>query len=445
MTDRDSAPLERVIGVGGSGLLSFNGIVGAAIFALPATLLIDWGPFSPYLFLIVGLAALLVIWPFANSAAAFPDSGGPATYGLVYGRFAAFELGWVYYVARVAGLAANVNVLADYLGRWTEYTAAGAGRAAIIVACCLALAAINIAGFKQALRILGGFTVLKTVPLIVAAAAGLILFAPVPPPEAPASMDKFQAAFLITFYAFVGFENAVVPAGETKNPRLTLPRAILLTTAVTAALYFLVQLAFVTVFSKVPSGESAPLVHLGSAVGGPLGAAALTLAAIFSLSGNLLSGTASTPRVTYAMAARGDLPGWFADVNRKFVTPANSIAFLSLFVAALAVSGSFIWLAIVSTLARLIVYVATIAALPLVKGARQLNAGQWLSGALGIAICLFGAAQGDLRTWATFAALMAAGFVLYGIAAALRRQAARLASAGRVSAIQPPPSNRDPS
>ena len=441
MSEPGAEPLQRVIGTAGTGLLSFNGTVGAAIFALPATLLADWGTFSPFLFLIVGLAALLVIIPFASSAAAFPESGGPATYGLVYGRFAAFELGWVYYVARFAGIAANINVLADYLGRWSQHTEAGVGRAILIIACCAALAAINIAGVKQALRVLGGFTVLKALPLILIAIVALVLFGPPAAPEAPASMDRFQAAFLITFYAFVGFENAVVPAGETKNPGTTLPRAILVTTAMTAALYFLVQLAFATVFTQPPTSDAAPLVAWGAAVAGPAGAALLTIAAIFSLSGNLLAGTASTPRVTYAMAARGDLPSWFAAVNRKYITPANSIIFLAVIVAVLAVSGSFLWLAVVSTLARMIVYIATIAALPLIRGKTRLAAWQWLIGAAGIAICVFGAAQADVRSWATLGGLMAAGLLLYALAA----RGSSTSTAASVATIVPPPSRRSPS
>ena len=407
--------LHRAIGAVGSGLLSFNGIVGASIFALPAVLLADWGSFSPFLFLIVGLAALLVIIPFANSAAAFPENGGPATYGLVYGRVAAFELGWIYYVARVAGFAANANVLVDYIGRWLSGAQEGLGRATLIVGICAGLAMINILGVKRAIRVLGGFTILKALPLLLVSVVALIIFGPAPAPVTPASIDKFEAAFLITFYAFVGFENAVVPAGETKNPRLTLPRAILTTTVLTAALYFLVQLAFVTVFKTAPEGSS-PLVDMGSAVAGPAGAFLLTFAAICSLLGNLLAGTAATPRITYAMGERRDLPAWFAAVNGKFLTPANSIVFLGVIVALLAISGSFVWLAVVSTLARLIVYIATIGALPLSHDRPKLTLLHWLSGAAGIAICFWGAAQAAQSAWFTLAALAAAGLLLYAVA-----------------------------
>lgn len=422
MSERPSLP--RRIGVFGSGLLSFNGIVGASIFALPAVMLADWGSFSPFMFLIVGLAALLVIVPFANSAATFPDSGGPATYGLVYGRFAAFDLGWIYYVARVAGFGANTNVLVDYVARWWSGVADGFGRGSLIAAICAGLAIINILGIRRAIRVIGGFTVLKTLPLILVAVAALLLLGPPPAPGAPASFDTFEAGFLITFYAFVGFENAVVPAGETKNPRLALPRAIIATTMITAALYFLVQLAFVTAFPGQPPEGAAPLIDMGLVVAGPIGAVLLTFAAICSLLGNLLAGSAATPRITYAMGERGDLPAWFGAVNSKFLSPANSIIFMAVVVAVLAITGSFVWLAVVSTLARLVIYVATIAALPLNKDRPRLTLLHWISGTAGIAICLWGAAQAKADAWIALLALAALGLLLSAIAA-LRIRPAR--------------------
>ena len=415
MTDRQGLP--RRIGVFGSGLLSFNGIVGASIFALPAVLLADWGSFSPFMFLIVGLAALLVIVPFTNSAATFPESGGPATYGLVYGKLAAFELGWIYYVARVAGFGANTNVLVDYVGRWWDAVQQGLGRSLLIVVFCAGLAAINILGMKRAIRVIGGFTVLKTLPLIVAAIAALFILGPPPAPDSPASVDTFEAGFLVVFYAFVGFENAVVPAGETKSPRVTLPKAIIATTLITAALYFLVQLAFVTAFQDRPPAGAAPLVDMGAIVAGPTGALLLTFAAICSLIGNLLAGSAAAPRITYAMGERGDLPAWFGAVNARLKSPANSIVFTALIVAVLALTGSFVWLAVMSTLARMLIYASTIAALPFVEARPRLTALHWISGAAGIAICLWGAAQAKADAWIALLALSAAGLVLYAIAA----------------------------
>jgi amino acid transporter len=425
LTEPESASLERTITVGGSALLSFNGAVGAAIFALPATLLVDWGTFSPWLFLIVAVAALLVIVPFTRSAAAFTESGGPATYGLVFGRFAGFELGWIYYVARAAASAASLNVLADYLARWWPAAGEGAGRIVTILAVWVAIIIVNLLGMKRALTILSGFTVLKALPLVLVGVAAIALFGPPPLPVVPDQGTSIEAGFLVIFYAFVGFENAVVPTGETKDPRSTLPRAVDLTILATALLYFVVQLGFVTAFPKAAPTSNAPIIDLGALVAGPAGAVILTLAAICSLVGNVLGNSASTPRVTYAMGIRGDLPAWFGVVSPKLQSPANSILFLGAIVAVLAVSGSFVWLAVVSTLARLILYPVAIAALPLAPNRAPLKAIHWLSGAAGILICIWGMTQASAQAWLTLLALAAGGILLFGIATIGAKRAAR--------------------
>ena len=416
--------LERTIGLGGSALLSFNGAVGAAIFALPATLAADFGAFSPWLFPLVALGALLVIVPFARSAAAFPDSGGPATYGRVFGRFAGFELGWIYYISRAAAFAANANVLIAYLARWIPALEQGLLRAATIVAVCAGLALANIVGVRKALGLLAGLTLLKTLPLVAAAIAALVLYAPIPAPGAPPPLSQFETGALLVFYAFVGFENLVVPAGETKQPGRTLPRAIFVTIAATTLLYFLVQLAFVTMFPAGGADSDAPLIDLGRRLAGPAGAAILLFAAVASLGGNLHGIMTSVPRLTYAMGERGDLPAWFASVSARFSTPANSIAFLALVTATLAISGSFVWLAVVSTLARMFVYAVTIAALPRAPNRPRMNALHWAGGALGIALCAWAAAQADRNAWATLGALAAVGLLLFVIATFIRSKKA---------------------
>src|SRR4029453_119386 len=138
--------LPRRIGVGGALLLAFNGAIGASIFALPGTLAADFGTSAPWLFPIVGIASLLIAIPFSRSVAAFPDSGGPATYGRVFGSLAGFELGWIYYVARATAFAANLNVLVSYVARWWTGADAGASRIAAMLVLVGAFTAVNISG-----------------------------------------------------------------------------------------------------------------------------------------------------------------------------------------------------------------------------------------------------------------------------------------------------------
>ena len=418
---RTGPRLERRIGPLGSALLTFNGIVGAGIFALPAALHVQFGTFSPWLFPIFGLLILLVALPFANLAAIFSVSGGPVAYTACFGRVVSFQVGWVYYVARLTAFSANANVFASYAAALWPPLGTIVGRAAVIVALVSLVTWVNVVGVKRAIRALDVFTLLKAVPLValalwaLAVSGGAKLAAEVP------EFGTLEAAALITLYAFVGFENSVVPAGETIEPRRTIPRALIATIIATAVLYFLVQLAYVSV---MPEGvePDAPLAELASIVIGPAGIIVLSLTAMASVGGNFLGSMTSTPRVTYALGQDGLLPAWFAKVSERWRTPAHSILFMGGVGAVLALSGSFVWLALVSTLARLFVYAASIAALPAARRDEGWGTGVALRVLIlsGLLLCGWAAAQSELRSWLMLAGLLGAGALLYVLAARTR-------------------------
>lgn len=427
-------PLRREIGFFGSAFLSFNGMVGAGIFALPGTLHDKFGAFSPFLFPLFGLLVLVVALPFAGVAARHPVSGGPVVYAAAFGGFASFQAGWIYYVARATALAANTTVLVTYLAALWPGLAAPLPRAAIILAVSALLTLVNVCGVKRAVRLLDAITLLKALPLLAMAIVGLFMFGGrLAPPGALPPLSDLEAAALLILYAFVGFENSVAPAGETSDPRRTIPRALIATIVSTAALYFVVQLAYVAVMAP-GAGGSAPMVAFGTALMGPAGGLILTATAVFSLLGNIGGGMTGTTRTTYAMGRDGLLPAWFGRVSARYATPANSILFMGGLIAILALTGSFVWLAVVSTLARMFVYSISIASLA--KGERP-SLLLWLLMAAGIATCVWAAAQSAWPSWRMLLILAAAGSLLYA--------AARAARNGRVSSIQPPPSTRDAS
>ncbi|MGI8705221.1 MAG: APC family permease [Sphingomicrobium sp.] len=422
MSDRQEPSLERRIGTLGSGLLSFNGIVGAGIFALPAALHVQFGAFSPWLFPIFGLLILLVALPFANLAAFFSFSGGPVAYTASFGRAVSFQVGWVYYIARTTAYAANANVFASYAAALWPALGGMAGRAAVIVALVALVTWINVVGVRRAIRALDIVSLLKALPLVVlaiwalVASGGVELAGPLP------EFGALEAAALITLYAFIGFENSVVPAGETVSPQRTIPRALITTIVATAALYFVIQLAYVSI---MPEGASpdAPLAALAGLLIGPAGIILLSLTAMASVGGNFLGSMTSTPRVTYALARDELLPRWFGEVSPRWHTPVNSILFMGLIGGALALSGSFVWLAIVSTLARLFVYGASIAALPAARRAAGRKTGPAVGMLMlgGLLVCVWAAAQSELRSWIMLAALLATETALYAVAERSRR------------------------
>ncbi|HET9428844.1 MAG TPA: APC family permease [Allosphingosinicella sp.] len=430
--------LRRDIGFTGSAFLSFNGVVGAGIFALPETLYTQFGAFSPFLFPLFGLLVLIVALPFARTASHYQVSGGPVVYAASFGQVAAFQAGWLYYIARATALAANANVLVAYLASYWPWLGEGFGRGTVILVALASITAVNIVGVKSALRLLDILTLGKAGPLVVAALFGLVVAgASIEAPSGVPPLDEMEAAALLVLYAFIGFENSVVPAGETRDAARNIPRALIATLAATALLYFLIQLAYVAVMAP-GEGGAAPLAAFGAKLWGPAGALLLSAAAIFSLLGNISGGITGTSRTTYALGRDRLLPVWFGRVHPRHATPANSILVMGALIAVLALTGSFVWLAVISTLARLIVYAIGIVALPKAERPSPL---WWGLIAAGLGICLWAGLQSAWPSWRMLIILVAAGTVLYGVA---RRQAAS-SSAETVSEIQPPPSTRSPS
>lgn len=420
MADEPERPAatRRDVGIWGAAFLALNGMIGAAIFGLPGILDSKVGSFAPWLLLIAGLGVLPIVLCYADLAGRFDSSGGPQLYaGTAFGKFIGFEAGWMLYAARAAALAANAHVLAAYAGAlWPPLD----GPLTIIVTIS-AITLINIIGIRQAVDTLGGMTMLKLLPLILIGALGLLL-APIPTPRLP-EFSAVEAVALTALYAFVGFEAATIPAGETRNPKQAIPRALLLTVAGVTLLYVLVQLAY----SASGIGESnAPLAELAGRSLGPAGVVLLGITAIISVLANQLSAVTSISRITSSFADQGLLPRWFGHISPRFATPANSIVAVGAIALVLAMSGKeFEALAVISTISRLFAYLACIAAVPrldFMAGQLRLVRGVLVPAVAG-ALCIWAASYSSLRQWQAFAAFLGVGAALYLIAGWSRRKA----------------------
>lgn len=421
-SQRPDEGLRRDIGLLGASFLVLNGLIGAGIFALPAVLATDLGAFSPWLFPLFGLLMLCVVAAFSELASYFATSGGPVLYvSQAFGPFAGFQTGWLYYISRLTALAANTNVLILYAASLWPAVSEGAPRIATLIAICAALIVINVVGVKRAVHVLDGVTFLKVVPFLGLVVYGL--YAAFDNLTIATRLPQFSAiegAALLVIYAFLGFENSVVPAGETADPRRTIPRSLLITVVATAILYFLVQLSYVAVVGA-RSIEGAPMVEFGRVLAGPGGATLMIVVAMFSVAGNVMGAMVGAPRTTFALARDGSLPAWFAHVNGRFRTPDNSIIFLGLLACILAVTGSFVWLAVISTLARLIVYGLSIVALPKIRR-RMRPPMTWSFGTMlksyavpltGLGTCIFVIAQSSGDSWRMLFLFVVLGGVLY--------------------------------
>lgn len=414
-TTEEIVSTRRDVGIWGAAFLALNGMIGAAIFGLPGKLDAAVGSFAPWLLLIGGLGVMLIALCYADLAARFDSSGGPQLYAsAAFGPFIGFQAGWMLYAARAAALAANAHVLSAYAGAlWPPLD----GPVTIIVTVA-AITLVNVVGIRRAVDTLGAMTMIKVAPLLLIGALGLLL-APLPVPVLP-EFSAVESVSLVALYAFVGFEAATIPAGETRDPKKAIPRALLLTVAGVTLLYVVVQLAY----SASGIGESdAPLADLAAQSLGPAGALLLGVTAIVSVLANQLSAVTSISRITSSLADQHLLPGWFGRISPRFATPANSILTVGGIGLALALSGTFVTLAVISTVSRLFAYLACIAAIPCLdakEGRLRLVQGLLLPIAAA-ALCLWAASQSQANEWKAFIAFLLAGSLLYLIARLGRR------------------------
>ena len=422
MSEAGEARLRRDIGTLGATLLVLNGLIGAGIFALPGRVAANAGLASPWLFLVVGLAFLTVVLSFAALASYFDESGGPAVYASeAFGPLVGFGTGWILFISRVTAFAANITVMATYLGGVVPWFGDGIGRAVLITGFIAGLTWANVLGVRDGMRTMLVLSVLKITPLLLLILLGLShVTGATLLPGADATIDKLGETSLLLIYAFVGFETIGITAGETANPRKRLPRALVRTVLAIAVLYFLIVLVYVSVIPPSAYAE-ATLVDVGRALAGGVGGLAIALAAVFSIAGNLSSIMLGIPRLLFALGEHGMISRHFASVHPRFHTPHVAIVSMGGLCLALALSGTFSALAVASSLSRLLAYVVCIAALPrIARGASEaIRAeafalpGGILIPLIALGICIVLILQTTLANWIAVGALLAVGAVLY--------------------------------
>lgn len=348
--------------------VTINGIIGAGIFGLPSKVFGLIGAYSLIAFVACALVVMLIILCFAEVGSRFNETGGPYLYAReAFGPTVAFEVGWLIWLARLTAFAANCNLMVSYLGFFWPAANVGLTRVLIIVAVVLALTALNILGVRQAAIASNVFTIGKLVPMLIFIGFGLFFLNPHAfALGAHPSTGAFSQSVLLLLYAFTGFEMAVIPAGEIRNPQKDLPRALLTAMAVIASTYILIQVVCMGTLPGL-ANSTKPLADAGQLFMGTAGAAIISAGAIISVAGNLNITVLSASRVPFAIAEQKQLPPFLARVHPRFFTPHISIVITTALMLALTLKSSFVAALTISTIARLVAYAVTCAALPVLR------------------------------------------------------------------------------
>lgn len=385
--------LVRAVGPLGLTAIAVNGVIGAGIFVMPATVAHLLGAMSPLAYILAGAGAILLALSFAEAGSFFDRAGGPYLYAReAFGDFIGFQVGWMFLFGRLAGAAAIANAFASYLAFFVPALGTPAGRAASITLSIGAIGALNYAGVRYGATIVNVLTAGKLVPLLVFIALGLpavewtrVSFAQMPPAV------PLREACLVLFFALGGFEFASVPSEEVVNSRRHLPLALIIGIGFSAAVYLLVQ---VVCLGTLPGlgNDATPVASAARAFLGAGGAALMVLGAVLSTTGTNSTILLIGPRVLYALARGGQLPAVLGRVHPRFRTPHVSVALFAAATGALALSGTFAFLAALNAIARLLYSITTCAAVPLLRrrippAERTFTLpGGWLIPALGILV-----------------------------------------------------------
>ncbi|HZQ92281.1 MAG TPA: amino acid permease [Terriglobales bacterium] len=345
-------------------LVTINSVIGGGIFGLPSkafALAAEWSLVS---FVVCALAASLIVLCFAEVASRYSATGGPYLYAReAFGPAAGFVVGWLVWLARLTSFSANANLLVAYLGFFFPAAAVGVGRAGLLIGVTGALIAINVLGIRDSTNANNFFSVGKIVPLAIFVIWGMFHLSPGaftlgPLPDGHA----FTMSVLLLLYAFTGFEMAVIPGGEMRDPQRDLPRALLAGMAVVVAIYIAIQVVCIGTLPELAASQR-PLTDAAVRFLGAGGAVLITVGIVLSLGGNLNTVLLAGSRVVFAIAERGELPRALATIHPRRRTPHWAVLLTGSLMMVLSVSGGFVGLATISTLARLSAYIVTCAAL----------------------------------------------------------------------------------
>jgi basic amino acid/polyamine antiporter, APA family len=363
--------LVRAIGRWSLAALIVNCIIGSGVFGLPAVLAGLLGRASVLAVLLAAAAMGVIMACVAEVASRFSETGGPYLYAReAFGRFMGIQVAWLVWFVRMTASAANANLFVTYLGEFWAHATQPVPKALILMLLIGMLAAINFRGVRAGTHISNAVTAAKVGALVLVCVAGafylLATHHVIPQDRMLQGANAWGRAMLLLVFAYGGFEAALVSAGEAKDPRRDMPFGLFTALITCAVIYGLIQWVMVGVLPD-PGHSVRPLADVARIVMGSGGAALIAAGALFSTYGYLSGNMLATPRVTFALAERGDFPSVFGIVHRRFRTPYVSIFVFAILAWLFAWFGSFAGNATLTAGSRLFYYGVICAALPVLR------------------------------------------------------------------------------
>jgi APA family basic amino acid/polyamine antiporter len=424
----DTLPAPRVFGFWICLALVVGNMIGSGVFLMPRELApYGWNAIFGWLVTIGG--ALCLAYVFAMLARNFPRAGGPYAFCReAFGPALGFAVAWSYWISVWTAVATIALAAVSYLSHFLPALAAAPVLPAIGFVWTFTL--INCLSLRGAGGVQLVTTILKILPLAAAIVLTLIVSAGAggtPAPVAPfraedISFASITATAALTLWAMVGFESATVPAGHVERPERTIPRATIIGTLLAGFLYLIACSGVALLLPSDQAAQSnAPFADfIGRYWGwGPASLVALfaTVSALGAVNGWVLIQGEMPP----ALARDGVFPAWLGKTTpsgvpvRAHLVSSGLVTLLILSNQSRAMGDLFVFMALVSTLASLVAYLACSLAALRLMGAGRMQASRLLAtaaaiGALYSVWAIYGAGM-EPALWG--AGLLASGFPIY--------------------------------
>jgi amino acid transporter len=324
------------------------------------------GPAALLPFLISAVLCSLLVFCFAEMGSRFESTGGPILYAReAFGDLAGFSVGWMTVLVRIATWGALANAFVTSLA--TLVPGAAGYRTPVLVGLFASLAAVNCAGMRSSARATNFFTLAKLLPMVLFVVVGAFHIDPgLYRPFAPQGYSAVGAGTLVILFAFVGFEVLPIPAGEAKDPKRDMPRALLISMSIITLVYLGIWAVCAGTLPTL-AGSAAPVSEAATVFLGPRGSLVIDLGILMSVVGVNLAVSITASRCVFALGVEGEVPRVFGRLHGATGAPVPAILLTSALSMVVALSGTYVELAVLSVLGRFTQYIPTVLAMMVLR------------------------------------------------------------------------------
>ncbi len=309
--------------------INISAIIGAGIFTVSGVAAGLAGPSSIISILIGAIIAIFTGMSFAELAHMYAREGGNYEYSReVMGSYAGYIAGFIWIIATIISGAAVALSFGGYFESIIKFANAEVVAALLIII----LSIINYFGVKHSARFSSILIAINIAILLIFGFIGLFFIKMSNfKPFFPHGITGMLAASSFIFFAYTGFARVTMLGEEIEEPRKTIPRAIILSIAISAAIYMLVMTALIGIvpYANIANSESPLAYGIYYATKSPLASYIIAIGAMIATINVDLTMILGLSRVVFAMSRDKDLPKSLAKIN-KYGAPSRAIVFSSL-------------------------------------------------------------------------------------------------------------------